>query len=126
LLGIIAVRRVNRSHTEIEREVDMEVTELEKEALEASFEAGKLSVRMMLISYKAILGDTKVLIDDVIRLMDGTFSTTHDLPIEHASNEHQSDNWDEAVATGELVSCKHCMAVIKESDTTCTNCGEGQ
>ncbi|AUR83615.1 hypothetical protein NVP1038O_05 [Vibrio phage 1.038.O._10N.286.51.C2] len=53
----------------------MEATELEKEALEASFEAGKLSVRMMLLSYKAILGDEKVSIDDVIRLMGGTFKS---------------------------------------------------
>ncbi|AUR81884.1 hypothetical protein NVP1016O_04 [Vibrio phage 1.016.O._10N.286.46.A11] len=75
MLGIIAARRVNRSHIEIEREVDMEATELEREALEASFEAGKLSVRMMLLSYKAILGDEKVSIDDVIRLMDGTFKS---------------------------------------------------
>lgn len=24
------------------------------------------------------------------------------------------------------VMCKHCVAVIKESDTTCPHCGEGQ
>lgn len=52
----------------------------------------------------------------------GSFSVTH---MTESDVEREFPRKDDG-GFFDMIQCKHCMAAIKESDTTCTHCGEGQ